>query len=40
MPAYSPAILSDVQLQAIYEYMRSIPEPPTVDEIPILRNLQ
>lgn len=40
MPAYSPTELSDTQLQAIYEYMRSIPEPPTVDEIPLLRNLR
>jgi mono/diheme cytochrome c family protein len=40
MPAYSSAVLSDTQLQAIYEYMRSIPEPPTVEEIPVLRNLR
>ena len=40
MPAYSPAVLNDAQLQAIYDYMRSIPEPPTVDEIPMLRSLR
>ena len=39
MPAYSPNILSDAQLRAIYEYMRSIPEPPEVEDIPALRNL-
>ena len=39
MPAYSPNVLSDAQLQAIYEYMRSIPEPPAVEDIPVLRDL-
>ncbi|MBT5032530.1 MAG: cytochrome c [Proteobacteria bacterium] len=39
MPAYSPNILSDAQLRAIYDYMRSIPEPPEVEDIPILRGL-
>jgi mono/diheme cytochrome c family protein len=27
MPAYSPEALSDADLQAIYRYVRSIPEP-------------
>jgi mono/diheme cytochrome c family protein len=39
MPAYSPNVLSDAQLQAIYDYMRSIPEPPAVEDIPALRDL-
>ena len=40
MPAYSPNVLSDAQLQAIYDYMRSIPEPPAVEDIPALRDLR
>lgn len=39
MPAYSSAVLNDPQLEAIYEYMQSIPEPPAVNDIPILRSL-
>ena len=39
MPAYSPNVLSDAQLQAIYDYMRAIPEPPAVEDIPALRDL-
>ena len=36
MPAYSPNVLSDEQLRLIYAYVRSIPEPPPLDEIPEL----
>ena len=39
MPAYSPNVLSDAQLQAIYDFMQSIPEPPAVEDIPALRDL-
>jgi ubiquinol-cytochrome c reductase cytochrome c subunit len=39
MPAYSPNVLSDAKFQAIYDYMRSIPEPPAVEDIPALRDL-
>jgi ubiquinol-cytochrome c reductase cytochrome c subunit len=27
MPAYAPEVLSDADLQAIYRYLRAIPEP-------------
>lgn len=27
MPAYAPEVLSDVDLQALYRYVRAIPEP-------------
>lgn len=37
MPAYSSEVLSDDILRAIYEYINSIPEPPDVSEMPILR---
>ena len=33
MPAYSPKVLSDRQLRLIYAYVRSIPEPPPLEEI-------
>ncbi len=36
MPAYSPNVLSDDQLRLIYEYVRSVPEPPAVEDIPEL----
>ncbi len=28
MPAYAPEVLSDADLQALYRYVRAIPEPP------------
>lgn len=37
MPAYSPSALSEDTLRAIYAYVRSIPEPPTVRDLPLLR---
>ena len=36
MPAYSPNVLTEEQLRLIYAYVRSIPEPPPLDEIPEL----
>jgi len=33
MPAYSPSELSDTQLKLIYEFVRSIPEPPALEEV-------
>ena len=33
MPAYSPNVLSDAQLRLIYIYVRSIPEPPSLEDI-------
>jgi mono/diheme cytochrome c family protein len=37
MPAYAPQALGDDTLRAIYAYLRSIPEPPPLAEIAILR---
>ena len=34
MPAYSPLVLSDDALAAIYAYVSSRPEPPPVSDIP------
>ena len=28
MPAYAPEVLSDADLQALYRYVRALPEPP------------
>ena len=36
MPAYSPNVLSDENLRQIYEYVRSVPEPPPLEDIPAL----
>ena len=38
MPAYSPNVLSDDQLRQIYEFVRTRPEPPAVEDIPALRD--
>lgn len=38
MPAYPPRLLSDEKLRLIYEFVRSIPEPPPIKDIPALRN--
>jgi len=37
MPAYAPSALSDEQLRAIYRYVRSVPEPPPLESLPLLR---
>lgn len=39
MPAYPQELLSDAKLRLIYEYVRSIPEPPALEDIPALRDL-
>jgi mono/diheme cytochrome c family protein len=39
MPAYSPNVLSDEQLRQIFEYVRTMPEPPELDDIPELSDL-
>ena len=39
MPAYSPSALSDDNLRLIWEFVRSRPEPPAVEDIPALRDL-
>lgn len=36
MPAYSPNVLSDEDLQKIFEFISSMPEPPAVEDIPEL----
>ncbi len=38
MPAYPPKQLSDDKLRLIYEYVRSIPEPPPLADIPALQD--
>lgn len=36
MPAYPPALLSDAELRRIFDFVRSIPEPPPLQDIPAL----
>lgn len=36
MPAYSPNVLSDGQLRQIWAFLRAIPEPPALEDIPEL----
>lgn len=38
MPPYTNKVLSDRQLGDIFAFLRSIPEPPPVDSIPLLRD--
>lgn len=37
MPAYDPRELSDTDLRAIYRYVRSISEPPPLEDLSLLR---
>ncbi len=37
MPPYSEKILSDADLADIYAYLQSIPRPPAVDSLPLLK---
>ncbi len=36
MPAYSPGVVSEEQLERIHAYLKSIPQPPDVSTLPIL----
>ena len=38
MPAYPPSVVSDAALTDIYAYLMSIPAPPAVSEIPVLKD--
>ena len=38
MPAYPPNMLDDNELRLIYEYVRSIPAPPLLEDIPELND--
>ncbi len=38
MPVYPPHLLSDDKLRLIYEYIRSIPAPPFLEDIPELKD--
>jgi mono/diheme cytochrome c family protein len=37
MPAYAPSMLGDADLRAIYDYVRTLSEPPGLADIPALR---
>jgi hypothetical protein len=37
MPPYTAKVLSDEDLANIYSFLRSRPQPPAVDTIPLLR---
>jgi len=36
MPAYSPQVLNDIDIEAIHAYLVSIPQPPALRDIPLL----
>ena len=36
MPTYSPKVMSDAELMDVWAYLKSIPEPPPVKNIPLL----
>ena len=38
MPAFSPRFVSDSELADIYAYLVSVPAPPPVKDIPLLKN--
>jgi mono/diheme cytochrome c family protein len=37
MPAYAPSVLPEQDLRAIYDYVRTVAEPPPLEDIPTLR---
>jgi hypothetical protein len=37
MPPYTAKVLSDQDLADIYAYLMSIPPPPAIDSIPLLK---
>ena len=37
MPPYTTKVLSDAQLADVYAFLRSVPQPPQVDTIPLLK---
>jgi mono/diheme cytochrome c family protein len=37
MPPYTPSVLSDAQVTDIYNYLRSLPVPQPVEDIPLLK---
>jgi mono/diheme cytochrome c family protein len=39
MTPYGPKIMSDQDLQDVYAYIKSFPEPPPLSSVPILNNL-
>ena len=36
MPTYSPKVMSDAELIDVWAFLKSIPEPPPVKDIPLL----
>jgi mono/diheme cytochrome c family protein len=36
MPPYTPKVLSDSQIDDIYAFLKTIPAPPPVKDIPLL----
>jgi mono/diheme cytochrome c family protein len=36
MPTYSPKVMSDAELTNVWAYLKSIPDPPPVKNIPLL----
>ena len=37
MPPYTAKVISDAEIADIYAYLQTIPEPPKVDSIPLLK---
>src|SRR5438067_11980907 len=37
MPPYTPKVISNAQLADVYGFLRSVPQPPPVDSIPLLK---
>jgi mono/diheme cytochrome c family protein len=40
MPIYTPKVLPDADLTDIWAYLRSIPDPPPVKDVPLLNNIK
>src|SRR5438093_325851 len=40
MPPYTAKVLSNPQLADVYAFLRSVPQPPPIESIPLLRDSQ
>jgi mono/diheme cytochrome c family protein len=40
MPPFTPAVLPEEDLQNIYTYLQSIPQPPDPGDVPLLQDIQ
>lgn len=40
MPIFSPKVMSDAELTDVWAFLKAIPDPPAVKDIPLLNNIK